>query len=111
MVWTVLIPDPRDLHRLIRMMRDGRITWMSGVNTLFNALVNGPEFAAFDFSGLRVTIGGGAAVQTEVPRRWREITGSTWSKATADRSFARGLHQSVRRPKLGTVGLPVPSTE
>ena len=49
---------------------------MSGVNTLFNALVNPPDFAALDFSALRVAVGGGAAVQSEVARRWREITGS-----------------------------------
>ena len=108
----VLIPDPRDLHRLIRTMRDGRITATSGVNTLFNALVNRPEFAELDFSGLRVTIGGGAAVQTEVSRRWREITGK-------DVVEGYGLTEAspvvcinpVESPKLGTVGLPVPSTE
>ena len=108
----VLIPDPRDLHRLIRTMRDGRITATSGVNTLFNALVNRPEFAGLDFSSLRVTIGGGAAVQTEVSRRWREITGK-------DVVEGYGLTEAspvvcinpVERPKLGTVGLPVPSTE
>ncbi len=108
----VLIPDPRDLHRLIRTMRDGRITATSGVNTLFNALVNRSEFAALDFGGLRVTIGGGAAVQTEVSRRWREITGK-------DLVEGYGLTEAspvvcinpVDDPKLGTVGLPVPSTE
>jgi long-chain acyl-CoA synthetase len=108
----VLIPDPRDLHRLIRTMRDGRITATSGVNTLFNALVNRPEFAALDFSTLRVTIGGGAAVQSEVARRWREITGR-------DLVEGYGLTEAspvvcinpVNNPKLGTVGLPIPSTE
>jgi long-chain acyl-CoA synthetase len=108
----VLIPDPRDLHRLIRTMRDGHITATSGVNTLFNALVNQPDFAALDFSDLRVTIGGGAAVQSEVSRRWREITGR-------DLVEGYGLTESspvvcinpVDYPKLGTVGLPVPSTE
>ena len=108
----VLIPDPRDLHRLVRTMRDGRITAASGVNTLFNALVNRPDFAALDFSSLRVTIGGGAAVQSEVSRRWREITGK-------DLVEGYGLTEAspvvcinpVESPKIGTVGLPVPSTE
>ncbi len=108
----VLIPDPRDLHRLIRTMRDGRITATSGVNTLFNALVNRSEFAALDFSGLRVTIGGGAAVQSEVSRRWRDITGKPLVEGY-------GLTEAspvvcinpIDGPKLGTVGLPVPSTE
>ncbi len=108
----VLVPDPRDLHRLVRAMRDGRITATSGVNTLFNALVNDPAFAALDFSALRVTIGGGAAVQSEVARRWREITGK-------DLVEGYGLTEAspvvcinpIDNPKLGTVGLPVPSTE
>jgi long-chain acyl-CoA synthetase len=108
----ILIPDPRDLHRLVRTMRDDRITAASGVNTLFNALVNRADFAALDFSSLRVTIGGGAAVQSEVARRWREITGR-------DLVEGYGLTEAspvvcinpIEAPKLGTVGLPVPSTE
>ena len=107
-----LIPDPRDLHRLIRVMRDARITWMSGVNTLFNALNNAPEFAKLDFSALRVAVGGGAAVQTEVASRWREITGSPLVEGY-------GLTEAspvvcinpFHAPKTGTVGLPLPSTE
>jgi long-chain acyl-CoA synthetase len=109
---SVLIPDPRDLHRLVRTMRNDGITAMSGVNTLFNALINRPDFAELDFRALRVTIGGGAAVQTEVARRWREITGS-------DLIEGYGLTEAspvvcinpLGNPKLGTVGLPVPSTE
>jgi long-chain acyl-CoA synthetase len=108
----VLIPDPRDLHRLVRTMRDGRITATSGVNTLFNALVNDPGFAALDFSTLRVTIGGGAAVQSEVARRWREITGSDLVEGygLTEASPVVSINPAPN-PKLGTVGLPVPSTE
>jgi long-chain acyl-CoA synthetase len=108
----VLIPDPRDLHRLIRTMRVGRITALSGVNTLFNALINVPDFAALDFGALRLVIGGGAAVQSEVARRWREITG-------VDIVEGYGLTEAspvvcinpMTHPRQGTVGLPVPSTE
>ena len=108
----VLVPDPRDLHRLVRTMRADRITAASGVNTLFNALVGRADFAALDFRGLRVTIAGGAAVQSEVARRWREITGR-------DLVEGYGLTEAspvvcinpIEHPKLGTVGLPVPSTE
>jgi long-chain acyl-CoA synthetase len=107
-----LIPDPRDLHRLIRVMRDGNITWMSGVNTLFNALTNAPEFAELDFSALRIAVGGGAAVQSEVAHRWKEITGS-------DLVEGYGLTEAspvvcinpFHEPKIGTVGLPLPSTD
>jgi long-chain acyl-CoA synthetase len=108
----VLIIDPRNLDRLIRTIHGAHITVMSGVNTLFNALVNKPEFAELDFSTLRVAIGGGAAIQSEVAHRWREIT-----KTNVVEGY--GLTEAspvvcinpLETPKLGTVGLPVPSTE
>ncbi len=108
----ILIPDPRDLHRLIRIMRNAKITWMSGVNTLFNALVNMPDFATLDFSALRVAVGGGAAVQSEVARRWREITGSELVEGygLTEASPVVCINPFLT-PKIGTVGLPVPSTE
>ncbi len=109
----ILVPDPRDLHRLIRTMATAKITAMSGVNTLFNALVHDPEFAALDFSSLRFAIGGGAAMQSEVARQ------------AGARSPARNLVEGyglteaspvvcinpIINPKIGSVGLPVPSTE
>jgi long-chain acyl-CoA synthetase len=108
----VLVPDPRDIPRLIATMQRTRVTTMSGVNTLFNALVNAPEFATLDFSELKFAIGGGAAVQSSVAERWHEITGSALIEGY-------GLSEAspvvcinpVLRPKIGTVGLPVPSTE
>src|SRR5271169_5738253 len=107
-----LIPDPRDLHRLVRVIRDGKITTMSGVNTLFNALVNEPEFAEIDFSTLRISIGGGAAIQSDVARRWREITGSELVEGygLTEASPVVCINPFLK-PKIGTVGLPVPSTE
>jgi long-chain acyl-CoA synthetase len=107
-----LIPDPRDLRRLIRVMADAKITWMSGVNTLFNALTNAPDFAALDFSSLRVAVAGGAAIQSEVARRWREVTGSQVVEGygLTEASPVVCINPFLT-PKLGTVGLPVPSTE
>jgi long-chain acyl-CoA synthetase len=107
-----LIPDPRDLHRLIRTMRHANITWMSGVNTLFNALVNTPEFAELDFKALRVAVAGGAAVQSEVARHWRDITGSALVEGygLTEASPVVCINPFLT-PKIGTVGLPVPSTE
>ena len=85
---------------------------MSGVNTLFNALVNVPEFAEIDFSTLRISIGGGAAIQSEVARRWREITGSALVEGygLTEASPVVCINPFLK-PKIGTVGLPVPSTE
>jgi long-chain acyl-CoA synthetase len=108
----VLIIDPRNLDRLIRTIKSSNITVMSGVNTLFNALVHKPEFAALDFSMLRMAIGGGAAIQSEVAHRWHEITGTNVVEGY-------GLTEAspvvcinpIPGPRLGTVGLPVPSTE
>jgi len=108
----VLIIDPRNLDRLVRTIDGAHITVMSGVNTLFNALVHRPDFVALDFSALRVAIGGGAAIQSEVAHRWREITGTNLVEGY-------GLTEAspvvcinpIANPKLGTVGLPVPSTE
>jgi long-chain acyl-CoA synthetase len=109
---SVLIPDPRDLKRLIQTMRSAQVTTMTGVNTLFNALINTPAFAALDFSKLSFAIGGGAAVQSAVASRWHEITGSELVEGY-------GLSEAspvvcinpVRKPKIGTVGLPISSTE
>jgi long-chain acyl-CoA synthetase len=109
---SVLVPDPRDIKGLIRTMRRTRVVTMTGVNTLFNALINTPEFATLDFSKLKFAVGGGAAVQSAVAARWRDITGS-------DLVEGYGLTEAspvvcinpVRNPKIGTVGLPVPSTE
>ena len=108
----MLVPDPRDLRGLIATMRRTHITAMSGVNTLFNALTNAPDFAKLDFSELKFAIGGGAAVQRSVATRWQEATGSPLVEGY-------GLTEAspvvcinpLAKPKIGTVGLPVPSTE
>jgi long-chain acyl-CoA synthetase len=108
----VLVPDPRDLRGLIATMRRTKVTTMSGVNTLFNALINTPDFAKLDFSGLKFAVGGGAAVQRSVATRWQEITGSVLVEGY-------GLTEAspvvcinpLTKPKIGSVGLPVPSTE
>jgi long-chain acyl-CoA synthetase len=109
---SVLVPDPRNIKGLIRTMRRAQVTTMTGVNTLFNALINAPEFARLDFSKLSFAVGGGAAVQSAVAARWHEITGTELVEGY-------GLTEAspvvcinpVRGPKIGTVGLPVPSTE
>jgi long-chain acyl-CoA synthetase len=109
---SVLVPDPRDLKGLIRTMRRARVTTMTGVNTLFNALIHRPDFATLDFSSLSFAIGGGAAVQSAVATRWKELTGSELVEGY-------GLTETspvvcinpVKSPRLGTVGLPVSSTE
>ena len=108
----VLVIDPRNLDRLIRTIRGAHITVLSGVNTLFNALVHRPDFAALDFSKLRLVLGGGAAIQSDVAHRWREITGGELVEGygLTEASPVVCINPMIK-PKLGTVGLPVPSTE
>ena len=72
---SVLITNPRDLPALVKEMGNWKFTTMTGVNTLFNGLLNTPGFAQLDFSTLKVVVGGGAAVQKPVAERWQQVTG------------------------------------
>ena len=71
----LLITDPRDLKGFVALLRKHRFGFMTGVNTLFNALLRAPGFESLDFSALRVCMGGGMAVQREVATRWQAVTG------------------------------------
>jgi long-chain acyl-CoA synthetase len=86
---------------------------ISGVNTLFNALLNHPDFAKLDFSGLRLAVGGGMAVQKAVAERWKEVTGSPIIEGyglteTAPSATANPLNVTTF---TGAIGVPMPSTE
>ena len=72
----ILIPNPRDIPGFVKEMGNYKFTAFTGVNTLFNALINNPEFGKLDFSSLRMTLGGGLAVQEAVAVKWKEVTGS-----------------------------------
>jgi long-chain acyl-CoA synthetase len=108
----VLVPDPRDISRLVATMQRTRVTAMSGVNTLFNALVHSQEFAALDFSALKIAIGGGAAVQSAVAEHWHAITGTNLVEGYGLTEGSPVICiNPLADPHIGTVGLPVPSTE
>jgi len=72
----VLTADPRDLRALVRTLRRERFSAISGVNTLYKALVDAPAAAAIDFSGLKLAVAGGMAVEREVAERWQRLTGT-----------------------------------
>src|SRR5204862_7667753 len=72
----VLITNPRDIPGFVKELAKHRYSIITGVNTLFNALLNHPDFARLDFSGLRLAVGGGMAVQNAVAERWKQVTGS-----------------------------------
>ena len=109
----VLIPNPRDIPGFVKEMGKHKFTVMTGVNTLFNALVNNPEFAKLDFSTLRVTLGGGMAVQEAVAVKWKKVTGCTLIEAygLTETSPAATINPVDIPEYNGSIGLPISSTE
>ncbi len=109
----LLIPNPRDVKGFIKELRNYRINVFPAVNTLYNGLLNNPDFASLDFSGLLVCPGGGMAVQKPVADKWLQVTGTpivegyglseTSPVVAANRCDITGF--------TGTIGLPIPSTE
>jgi long-chain acyl-CoA synthetase len=109
----ILIPNPRDIPGFIKELAKYKFNSLPAVNTLYNALVNHPDFRHLDFSGLKLANGGGMAVQQAVNDQWKAITGKhivegyglseTSPVATANRCDISAF--------TGTIGLPIPSTE
>jgi len=109
----LLIANPRDFSAFIAELRRNRFTFMSGVNTLFNALLNAPGFAELDFSQLRVSLGGGMAVQRAVAERWKKVTGNTLTEAwgLTETSPGATVNRLDETGFTGSIGLPLPSTD
>jgi len=109
----VLIPNPRDIPGFIAEMGRFKFTGITGVNTLFNVLVNNPDFAKLDFSSLRLTLGGGMAVQEAVAVKWKEVTGCTLVEAygLTETSPAATMNPLDMPAYNGSIGLPISSTE
>jgi long-chain acyl-CoA synthetase len=109
----VLIPNPRDIPGFVRTMRRQRFTAMTGVNTLFNALLNNAKFRRLNFRSLRLALGGGMAVQEAVAKRWQQVTGVTLVEAygLTETSPAVTINPLDARGYNGSIGLPIPSTD
>ena len=109
----VLIPNPRDIPGFVKEMGKFKFTAFTGVNTLFNALVNNPEFAKLDFSALRITLGGGMAVQEAVAEKWKKVTGNALIEAygLTETSPAATINPLDLPDYNGSIGLPISSTE
>jgi long-chain acyl-CoA synthetase len=109
----VLIANPRDIPALVKTLADSRFSFFVGVNTLFNALINHPDFPKVDFSNLRIAGGGGAAVQLSVAKRWKEITGRVLSEGygLTETSGAVSINPATIEAHTGTTGFPMPGTE
>ncbi|MDH2238390.1 long-chain-fatty-acid--CoA ligase [Pigmentiphaga sp. GD03639] len=109
----VMVPNPRDIPDLVRTLSGYRFTLFPGVNTLFNALLNNEKFRSLDFSGLRVSVGGGMAVQKAVADRWREVTKSPLCEGygLSETSPVACCTPINIKEYSGTIGIPLPSTD
>ncbi len=109
----VLITNPRDIPGFIKELKKWKFTALTGVNTLFNALMNNDEFKTVDFTHLKVSLGGGMAVQRAVAERWKEITKTPLIEAygLTETSPAACINPMHIREYNGYIGLPVPNTE
>jgi long-chain acyl-CoA synthetase len=108
----VLIANPRDFPGFVKELSKYRYTFFSGVNTLFNALLNTPGFDKLDFSALKVSLGGGMAVQRAVAERWKQVTGNTLTQAwgLTETSPAACINRFDEAEFTGSIGLPISST-
>ena len=108
-----LITDPRDMPNFVREIANLKFTAITGVNTLFNGLLNTPGFDKVDFSRLHLTLGGGMAVQRAVADRWKKATGVTLAEAygLTETSPAACINPLDIPDYNGSIGLPIPSTD
>ena len=109
----VLIPNPRDLPSVIKELKKHPFTQITGVNTLYNALVNHPQFKEVDFSHLRIALGGGMPVQEAVAQKWKKLTGTplTEGYGLTETSPLVTVNPPTLTDYNGSIGLPVPSTD
>ncbi len=108
-----LITNPRDMAGFVRTLSKIPFTAITGVNTLFNGMLNTPGFDKLDFSHLHLTLGGGMAVQRAVAERWKKATGVTLVEAygLTETSPAACINPMNLAEYNGSIGLPIPSTD
>ncbi len=109
----VLITNPRDIPGFVKELKKWKFTAITGVNTLFNGLLNNEEFNKLDFSHLKVSLGGGMAVQKAVAEKWKKVTGRPLIEAygLTETSPAACINPMTLKDYNGFIGLPLPSTE
>nr|WP_314738725.1 long-chain-fatty-acid--CoA ligase FadD [uncultured Haemophilus sp.] len=109
----LLITNPRDIPGFVKELKKHRIVALCGVNTLFNALLNNEHFKEVDFSAMKLSVGGGAAVQGAVAKRWFETTGchiiEGYGMTECSPLIAASLWDSTEH--IGAIGVPVPNTD
>lgn len=109
---SVLITNPRDMKSLVKECERWNFSVYTGVNTLYNALLNNPDFCKLNFSGLKMAVAGGTQVQKVVAERWKEVTGHGILEAYGLTEASPGICGILpEAPWDGSVGYPIPSTE
>ncbi len=109
----VLITDPRNMKDFVKLLSETPFSGITGVNTLFNGLMNTDGFSDIDFKTLKISVGGGAAVQRAVAERWKSITGITLVEGygLTEASPSCSMNRIDAPEYTGSIGLPLPSTE
>ena len=109
----ILITNPRDIPAFVKELKNNQITVLTGVNTLFNALVHNPDFAGIDFSTWKISLGGGMAVQKAVAQEWKRITGTPLIEAYGLTETSPGVCVNPLNISeyTGSIGLPIPNTD
>ncbi|MCC2974890.1 long-chain-fatty-acid--CoA ligase [Massilia sp. IC2-476] len=109
----ILIVNPRDIPGFIKELGKYKINMLPAVNTLYNALVNHPDIGTVDFSGLKVSNGGGMAVQKAVNDKWKQITGTAIIEGygLSETAPVATCNRADVKEFTGTIGLPIPSTD
>lgn len=110
---SVLITNPRDMKGFVKELSQEKFTFMAGVNTLFNGLLNSPGFSQLDFSHVKLFLGGGMAVQEAVALEWQEVTGHVLIEAygLTETSPGVSVNPANNEKFTGNIGLPVSSTK
>ncbi|MEJ5018427.1 long-chain fatty acid--CoA ligase [Ochrobactrum vermis] len=109
----ILIPNPRDIPGFVKELKKYPFHIFPGLNTLFNGLMNNPDFQTLDFKPLLLTLGGGMAVQRPVAERWQKMTGCviTEGYGLSETSPVASANVLDATEFSGTIGVPIPSTE
>jgi long-chain acyl-CoA synthetase len=110
---TLLIPNPRDMPGFVKELAKYKVNIFPAVNTLYNGLLNNPDFAKLDFSGYQICVGGGMAVQKAVADKWLKVTGCAILEGygLSETSPVATANPATTKEFSGTIGLPLPSTE
>ncbi len=109
----LLIPNPRDIPGFVKELRKYKVSFFPAVNTLYNGLLNNPDFASLDFSRLEISCGGGMAVQRTVAERWQKVTGCAILEGygLSETSPLASANIPFLSEFTGTIGMPISSTD